>query len=110
MEIREYQTDDTQQIMDLFYETVHEINIQDYSKEQVDAWAPREMNYEEWKERLSLRITQVAEEDGMIIGFAELEADGHIGCFYCHKGFIGRGMGALLFKAVEARAKKLGAR
>jgi putative acetyltransferase len=109
VEIRYYQTDDTQQIMDLFYETVHEINIQDYSREQVDAWAPKEMNYEEWKERLSSRITQVAEEDGMIVGFAELEPDGHIGCFYCHKDFIGHGIGGLLFKAIEARARKLGA-
>src|SRR5215213_5149676 len=109
MEIRDYRTADTQQIMDLFYETVHEINIQDYSKEQVNAWAPKEMNYAEWKERLSSRITQVAEEDGTIIGFAELEADGHIGCFYCRKGFIGSGVGALLFRAVEARARNLGA-
>ena len=109
MEIRDYQTDDTQQIMDLFYETVHEINIQDYSPEQIDAWAPKEMNYKEWKERLSSRITQVAEEDGMIVGFVELEPDGHIGCFYCHKVFIGHGIGALLFKAVEASARKLGA-
>jgi putative acetyltransferase len=109
MKIRDYQTDDTQQIMDLFYETIHEINIQDYSQVQVVAWAPKETNYEEWKERLSSRITQVAEEDRMIIGFAELEDDGHIGCFYCHKDFIGRGIGSLLFKAVEARARKLGA-
>jgi putative acetyltransferase len=109
MEIRDYQIDDTQQIMDLFYATVHEINHQDYSQAQVDAWAPKEMNYEEWQERLSSSITQVAEEDGMLIGFAELETDGHIGCFYCHRGFIGRGLGALLFKAIEARARKLGA-
>ena len=109
MEIRDYQTADTQQIMDLFYETVHEINSQDYSQEQVDAWAPKEMNYEKWRARLSSRITQVAEEDGMIAGFAELEPNGHIACFYCHRGFIGHGIGALLFKAVEARARKLGA-
>ncbi len=109
MEIRDYQTDDTQQIMALFYGTVHEINIRDYSKEQVDAWAPKELNYEEWERRLSSRITQVVEEDGMIIGFAELEPEGQIGCFYSHKDFIGQGMGTLLFKAVEARARKLGA-
>src|ERR1051325_3033547 len=108
MKIRDYLTDDTQQIMDLFYETVHEINIQDYSQEQVDAWAPKVMNYEKWKERLSSRITLVAEVEGMIIGFAELEPNGHIDCFYCDKGFIGHGIGALLFKAVEARARKLG--
>lgn len=109
MEIRDYQTHDTRQIMDLFYETVHEINSQDYSKDQVEAWAPKEMNYEEWEKRLSSRITQVAEADGTIVGFAELEPDGHIDCFYCHQSFIGHGVGALLFKAVEARARQLGA-
>jgi N-acetylglutamate synthase-like GNAT family acetyltransferase len=95
--------------MDLFYDTVHGINIRDYSQEQVDAWAPKERDYEHWKERLSSRVTQVAEEDGVIAGFAEFEPSGHIDCFYCRQDFIGHGVGALLFKAIEARAKELGA-
>lgn len=109
MEIRNFHADDTQQIMDLFYNTVHEINIRDYSQAQVDAWAPQEMDYERWQERLSSSITQVAEEDGLIAGFAELEPNGHIDCFYCRRDVIGRGVGALLYNALEARAREMGA-
>jgi len=107
MKIRKYQIDDTQQIMDLFYDTVHAINSQDYTKEQVDAWAPRKMDYEKWKKRLISRVTNVAEEDGVIAGFAELQSNGHLDCFYCRKEFIGRGVGGLLLKSVEATARKL---
>ena len=38
--IREYQPEDTQKLANLYYNTVHQINIQDYTEEQVNAWAP----------------------------------------------------------------------
>ncbi|MEH1802850.1 MAG: hypothetical protein V7L13_27545 [Nostoc sp.] len=34
--------------MKLFYNTVHEVNIHDYTKEQVDAWSPTNMDIEVW--------------------------------------------------------------
>lgn len=44
--IREYRNSDTEMIMNLFYNTVHEININDYTQEQVNAWASESMDYE----------------------------------------------------------------
>src|SRR5690242_5908128 len=43
----------------------------------------------------------------VIAGFAELQSNGHLDCFYCRKEFIGRGVGGLLLKSVEATARKL---
>lgn len=39
MKIREYQERDILEIIKLFYETVHTINVKDYTIEQVNAWA-----------------------------------------------------------------------
>lgn len=108
MLIREFGISDTEEIMQLFYDTVHRINIRDYSSEQVDAWAPKDMDYGQWSDRLHSRITYVAEEEGKVIGFAELEKTGHIGCFYCHADYQTMGVGTRLFKQIQLTAKNLG--
>lgn len=40
MEIRRFQDSDVHQIVLLFFETVHSVNLKDYSQAQLDAWAP----------------------------------------------------------------------
>ena len=41
--IRKYQEADTDELWELFYNTVHRVNIKDYSKSQVDAWASKDI-------------------------------------------------------------------
>lgn len=108
MLIREFRISDTEEIMQLFYDTIHRINIRDYSNEQVNAWAPKDMDYEQWSEQLQSKITYVAEEEGKVIGFAELEKTGHIGCFYCHADYQSRGVGTRLLNQIQLTAKNLG--
>ncbi|MFB2769371.1 GNAT family N-acetyltransferase [Pelatocladus sp. BLCC-F211] len=108
MIIRQFHHQDTQEIMQLFYDTVHNINIQDYTPEQVDAWAPQYMDYRRWNEHLHSKMSYVAELDGKIIGFAQLEPDGHIDCFYCHKDFQGMGVGSKLLDTLQTQAEALG--
>ena len=104
MHIRYATKDDAAQIMRLFYDTVHAINSRDYTHEQVDVWAPGDMNLERWCERQDTRTTLVAESDGQILGFAELEASEHIDCFYVHKDYQGQGVGARLLQAIVEMA------
>ncbi len=40
MKIRLFDRQDAEQIAQLFHETVREVNIRDYSNNQVQAWAP----------------------------------------------------------------------
>lgn len=94
--------------MALFYDTVHQVNIRDYSQEQVAAWAPAEMDRDTWTKRLSQAFTYIAEEDGKIAGFGELEANGHIDRFYCHKDFQRKGVGTKLLVQIEQQARSLG--
>ncbi len=108
MNIRKFHHQDTQEIMQLFYDTVHNINIRDYTPEQVNAWAPQYMDYRRWNEHLHSKMSYVAELDGKIIGFAQLEPDGHIDCFYCHKDFQRMGVGSKLLETLETQAEALG--
>jgi putative acetyltransferase len=107
MRIREYARSDAAAITRLFYETVHSVNLQDYSEQQVRAWAPAVPDPEVWHSRMSRCCTLVAEENGEIVGFAELERDGHLGMFYSRRDVVGRGVGGSLYSAIESEAAGL---
>nr|WP_319419228.1 GNAT family N-acetyltransferase [Pleurocapsa sp. FMAR1] len=107
MKIRLFQSEDTEQIAQLFYDTVRHINIQDYSKEQVEAWSPDNICFRNWLEICSSRFTYVAEQDNKIIGFGELEASGHIDRFYSHHKYQRQGVGNKIYKAIENKALEL---
>jgi UPF0176 protein len=108
MEIRLFQSQDADRLAQLFHDTVHEVNIRDYSVNQVRAWAPEDIHFRNWSEVCADRFTYVAAEAGEIIGFGELEANGHIDCFYCHKDYQRRGVGTRIYRAIEAKALELG--
>ena len=101
--IRAYEADDASAIARLFYGTVRSVNQADYSEEQVEAWAPAVPNKQAWHARMSEpdRRTLVAEEDDEVVGFAELEDDGHLDMLYLRGDALGRGVGRRLYEAVE---------
>lgn len=107
MLIRLFQKQDSDQIAQLFHDTVREVNIHDYSTAQVNAWAPDDLHIPEWSESCAKKFTYVAEEEGEIIGFGQLEANGHIDCFFCHKDYQRCGVGTRLYRAIEAKALEL---
>ena len=38
--IRQYIPDDAQHLANIYYHTIHHINVKDYSEDQINAWAP----------------------------------------------------------------------
>lgn len=108
MEIRRYRPGEESEIWRLYFETTHRIVAQVYTKGQAERWAPADKDMEVWKTKLARTRPFVAVADGEILGFAELEPDGHIDCFYCHHARQGRGVGSALLAAVEAEAERAG--
>jgi putative acetyltransferase len=108
MLIRSYQETDLTQIVHLFFNTVHTINRHDYTLEQVNAWVPAVPSEAAWIERYRTRLVFVAEDGETIAGFAELEPNGHIDCFYCHADYQRQGVGKALYQRVEQEAIELG--
>ena len=109
--VRDYCREDTQELANIYFNTVHQINIQDYTQEQVDAWAPpsgfkSNSETEDWAKKFARTKPIVAVIGDKIVGFAELESNGHIDCFYCHHKWIGKGVGSALMKEILIRAKK----
>src|SRR5688500_18268870 len=97
-EIRNYRAGDAPEIVRLFFETIRSVNRADYSEAQVEAWAPNVPDPQEWHVRMAGRQTLVSELGDEVVGFAELEDDGHLDMLYVRKDALGRGVGQRLYE------------
>lgn len=104
--IRDYHPDDVQALANIYFNTIHKINIQHYTKEQIDVWAPAtSLETEGWAKKFSKTKPIIATVGDEIVGFAEFKPNGHIDCFYCHHEWIGKGVGSALMKEILQKAK-----
>lgn len=106
MNIRMYKSEDCREIVELFYNTVHSINSRDYSLEQLDVWAPKEIDIALWDKSLSQHYSIVAEENGVIIGFGDLDAIGYLDRLYVHKDYQGIGVATTISNELENYAQE----
>jgi putative acetyltransferase len=106
--LRKFQPDDLVEVLQLFYETVHTVNRRDYSKEQVEMWAPSSPDVKRWADSLNTNITYVAELNSQIVGFGNITSNGHLDKLYTHKNFQGQGIGSCILHKLEEEARKLG--
>lgn len=109
--LRPITENDVETLIQLFHDTVHSINIKDYSKDQVDAWAPpvNEISESAWTDSFRGRHAVLAETEGIIVGFADAAEDGYLDRFYVHKDFQGKGIGSMLYRDIESFLMDTGA-
>ncbi len=100
IEIRKYQESDAIDLWAIFYHTVRNVNLRDYSQAQVEAWAPDGFSSEIWQRKMNLLSPFVAEIDGKIVGYSDLQENGLIDHFFCHHEHQGQGVGRQLMEHV----------
>ena len=108
MEIIDYVPKYAHEIADLFHDSVHQVADSYYTEEELEAWAPTPPDYKKWSERLSQKRPYLAVEKSKVIGFIELESDGHIDCLYTHKDYQRSGVARCLYLHAEKEARKQG--
>ena len=101
MILREYRPADCPQLADLFYHTVHTVNTKDYTEEQVNAWATGQVDLEAWDRSFREHYTVIAEENGLLVGFGDIDQTGYLDRLYVHKDFQGRGIATALCNRLE---------
>ena len=100
IKIRQYNESDARDLWAIFYHTIRHVNSRDYTQTQVEAWAPDNTSPEVWQRKKNAISPFVAEIDGEIVGYTDLQEDGLIDHFFCHHEHQGKGIGRHLIEQV----------
>lgn len=104
IKIRKYVSGDIDKICKLFYDTVHTVNALDYTPAELDAWADGAPDKARWDKDFTERGALVAETDGKLAGFADMDSSGYLDRMYVAADYVGKGVGRALLEALEARS------
>ena len=63
MILRKYNSTDCEQLAELFYDTVHTVNAEDYTEEQLNVWATGQIDLEKWNASFEKNHTVIAVEE-----------------------------------------------
>ena len=103
MQLREYITSDCEQLAKLFFQTVHNVNAKDYTKEQLDVWATGNVNLNEWDKSFLEHFTIVAIKNEIIVGFGDIDKIGYLDRLFVHKDYQGQGIASTICDELEQR-------
>lgn len=101
MIIRNYKPEDCKYLAGLFYDTVHSVNAKDYTKEQLNAWATGNVDFDKWNESLLEHTSVVAVENDIIVGFGDMDQTGYLDRLYVHSDYQNRGIATAICDRLE---------
>jgi putative acetyltransferase len=109
MIIREFRVDDEMALHAVYLSAIHEIAINDYTLEQINAWAPHSINTDLWANRMRGISPFVVEAEGKAVAYADLQPNGYIDHFFVSRPVARKGVGTALMNYIHevADAKKI---
>jgi putative acetyltransferase len=110
MLVRNFKIGDEPALHQVFLSAIHCIAINDYTLEQVEAWAPRNLDPVLWADRMRGIAPFVAELEGRPIGYADLQASGYIDHFFVSAPFARQKVGSQLMHRIHEEATIKGIR
>jgi putative acetyltransferase len=108
MNIRRFRNGDETALFRVFFLAVHDIASRDYTPEQIDAWAPADIDPELWAAHMRALRPFVAEHEEEIAGYADLQTNGYIDHFFVSGSYARQGIGTLLMQHIHKEAQLLG--
>ena len=111
MHIRPYAAGEELALLTIFQSSVRGLASRDYTPAQIDAWAPATADDEarmRWIARIQANRPWVAEVDGRLAGFADLQPSGYIDQFFVAAEFAGHGVGGALMRQLHEIALSYG--
>jgi putative acetyltransferase len=106
--IRSYRPDDLDAVIAVFLGAIQQVASRDYAPAQVDAWA--QVDRAGWAARRLSRPTWIAVAGETVVGFTDLEPDGHLDMMFVHPAHQGAGIATALLATAEAAARTQGLR
>lgn len=98
---------DIPEMQNLFRTTVLNINIQHYTKEEVEDWASCGDDPARWKELLSHnQYIGAFDENDCLVGFSSMNKEGYLHSMFVHKDWQGKGVATQLLFEIETLARQ----
>lgn len=106
--IRAFREGDEAALLRVHCSAIRTIAARDYTPEQIDAWAPEDADLAAWAERMRRNRPFVAVLDEDIVGYADVQADGHIDHFFVSGEHPRRRIGTRLMACLHEEAARRG--
>ena len=108
MKIRRFSNGDEISLFSVFLSSVHTLASHYYTQEQIDAWAPTDIDPEQWANHMKELRPFVVEVDGEIAGYADVQPNGYIDHFFVSGTYPRQGVGTLLMNRIHEEARQRG--
>lgn len=106
MKLRKAEQIDLKQILELFKDTVTNVNSKDYNPQQLDAWKSGAEDKARWLKKIADQCFVVAENDSEITGFGSITKEGYLDTLFVHKDHQHEGIATALVEALVAFANE----
>jgi putative acetyltransferase len=102
--IRRYEPGEEPALFEIYFTAIHLVASHDYTDEQIQAWAPRDIDAVLWKSKMREINPFVAELHGELVGYADVQSNGYIDHFFVSGKYPRRGIGSLIMERIFAHA------
>ncbi|MEH3033808.1 MAG: GNAT family N-acetyltransferase [Aeromicrobium erythreum] len=106
--LRRYRLDDAAATSEVFVRAVRQTASRDYDAQQVDAWVDARRDLVAWAVARQAARTVVAERDGRVVGFTDVDDTGYVDMLFVDPDVAGQGVASLLLDHVETQARTKG--
>ena len=104
MHIRPFQPGQERALHAVFLSAVRGLARRDYTREQIEAWAPLTTDADAWAERIRTIRPFVVEQEGNVVAYADVQTDGYIDHFFVSARHARKGIGSMLMAHLHAIA------
>jgi putative acetyltransferase len=108
LHIRRYRAGEELALFKVYHSAIHLVASRDYSPDQIQAWAPSDLDTARWTTRIRGINPFVAELNGELVGYADLQANGYIDHFFVSGHHPRCGIGSLLMRHLLKEAHLVG--
>lgn len=105
--IRRFKHGEERVLWQICYSSIHKIARSDYTKAQLNAWAPIDLDENVWVEKIRKNQPFVAELNGQLVGYADIQPNGFIDHFFVSGNHARQGIGSALMTTLEHQAQQM---
>jgi len=105
--IRRFLPGEETALFGVYFTAIHLVASRDYTAEQVEAWAPRDLDMAIWRKKIREIRPFVAVLNGELVGYSDVQPNGYIDHFFVSGDHPRRGIGSLLMTRIIEEANAL---